>query len=127
MCVCVCSCCIRDGLRTYLVHSGEIALFTNSKRTISVRACTFMELFVLPKHRFLRVLEFFPEEEKRFIHVARKRVKTTEDLAKSVASSVSERLIDVFSARTGYADVCPLQVSPSHGVWDAAAVQEFYR
>lgn len=64
-------------MRSEQVHSvipegrffGEIALFTDSKRTISVRARTFCDLFVLTKDGFLQVLRLFPREERMFIEV----------------------------------------------------------
>ncbi len=52
---------------------GEVALFTRAKRTLSVRAKDFLEVFVLPKEDFLFVLQYFPDEEERFVAEAERR------------------------------------------------------
>jgi len=63
---------------------GEISLLTSNRRSISVRAKTKMELYVLHREQFLKVLQHFPEEEARFISVANERLKKTEDLAETL-------------------------------------------
>jgi CRP-like cAMP-binding protein len=98
-------------VRTDEVHSeipegrffGEIALFTNALRSVSVRARTYMELFVLDKHDFLEAVKQFPDEKKRFVDVAHKRLAVTESIEYELERKHTR-----------------------HNVWDVSTIEEMF-
>eukprot|EP00762_Andalucia_godoyi_P006368 ANDGO_05937.mRNA.1 Cyclic nucleotide-gated cation channel subunit A len=74
---------------------GEIALVTSGKRTASVRAATYCDLFVLMKEDFDEVLADFPEQAKAILQAAEarynliKKTSTSDDKAKPPVAAPS--------------------------------------
>lgn len=58
---------------------GEIAFFSKTRRTVSVRALTYMEVLVIKKDEFFNLLENFPGEEAAFIKIAQQRLLSTDE------------------------------------------------
>jgi CRP-like cAMP-binding protein len=55
---------------------GEIGLLIEAKRTASIRAATYCDLFVLSKKDLEKVLKVFPEQKARIVGMAEERMTT---------------------------------------------------
>nr|CAI5841127.1 unnamed protein product [Callosobruchus analis] len=66
-------CHLQDG-----AHFGEIALVFNETRIATVVAVTACELFKLKRTDFFEVIEPYPEQKQKIIHMALERLLNTD-------------------------------------------------
>lgn len=102
-----------DGQVVYKTMSdgaffGEISMLTGTRRTASVRASTYCDLYYLKRKDFLEVLAEFPEYKQQFKEVARNRLtanasllKTQDVRSKSVSTIETAMNMEGISYRNG--------------------------
>lgn len=75
---------------------GEMILFaSHHKRSVSVRALTFMEIITFNKYRVLRLLEHYPEEKRLLKEKIRAKKAKYKDTKERLQQMTNEQLGDV--------------------------------